>query len=207
MPLENTIFLVAFILWKHRERERQRATEEERGERDKIRERDRLWRPDCADVTQMSTSASISNPAKITSSNICCSCGFSSVCQFSPSRFLSVSDLTRQANCAEPAACQVQHIDTSWGKKVNLCWQTLTTALPVWSYPRHLRWEGGETSSLQRKIRTNCQPSSETESEQEYGKVTPCICSKGNLSWSLSIFFCLLGFCLPFVANHWPLDT
>lgn len=45
-------------------------------------QRDRLWRPDCADATQMSTSASISNLAKITSSNICWSCGFSSVCQF-----------------------------------------------------------------------------------------------------------------------------
>lgn len=124
----------------------------------------------------MSTSASISNPAKITSSNICCSHGFSSVCQFSPSHFLSVSDLTRQANCAEPAACQVQHIDTSWGKKVNLCWQMLTTALPAWLNPRHLRWEGGETTSLQREMRTNCQPHSETESEEECEKVTPYMC-------------------------------
>lgn len=116
-------------------------------QQDITRKKDRLWQPDCADVTQMSTSASISNLAKITSSNICWSRGFSSVCQFSPSRFLSVSDLTRQANCREPAACQVQHIDTSWGKKVNLCWQTLTTALPVWSNLMHLRWE--------REINTN----------------------------------------------------
>lgn len=125
---------------------------------------DTLWQPDCADVTQMSTSASISNLAKITSSNICWSCGFSSVCQFSPIRFLSVSDLTRQANCKEPAACQVQHIDTSWGKRVNLCWQTLTTALPVWLYPMLLGWERGECPGLLREINTNSQSRSKTES-------------------------------------------
>lgn len=137
----------------------------------------------------MSTLASISNPAKITSSNICRSRGFSSVCQFSPSRFLSVSDLTRQANCAEPAACQVQHIDTSWGKKVNLCWQMLSTALPVCLYPRHVRWEGGETIFLQREIKTNCQPHSETDAEEIYEKVTPYMCKVGILPWFFSCFF------------------
>lgn len=93
---------------------------------------------------------------KITSSNICCSRGFPSMCQFSASRFVSVSDLTSRANYAEPAACQVQHIDTSWGKKVNLCGQILASTPAVWLYNRRLGWKGEET-------RTNCPPTSETE--------------------------------------------
>lgn len=98
--------------------------------------------------------------------------GFS-VCQFSPSHFLSVSDLTRQANCAEPAACQVQQTCTSWGRKVNLRWQTLTIALPAWSDPRHERWKREETISLQREIKTTCQPNFQTQTEENYRKVTP----------------------------------
>lgn len=98
-----------------------------------------------------------------------------SVSQFSPSHFLSVSDLTRQANCTEPLACQVQHIDTSWGKKVNLCWQMLTAAVV------RAGWTPGNRNGrkkiktplvCRRKIRAKCPPNPQTVCMQKYEKVT-----------------------------------
>lgn len=161
--------------------------------------KNKLCQPVSTEVIQMSTSAPISNPEKITPSNICCDCRFFSVCQFSPSHFLSVSDLTRQANCTEPGACQVQHICTSWGRKVNLRWQTLTIALPAWSYPRHERWKGGETVSLQREIKTTYQPNFQTQAEENYRKVTPsppCALQVQCRQFYISLIFCSYFFTL-----------
>lgn len=129
------------------------------------------WRRGCADVTQMSTPASIRNPAKITSSNICSGRGFSCMCQFSPSCSLSVSDLTSRqtVRSRRPVSCSVS---TPRGAKKSICAdKRLATALPVCSHPRHVQREGGRGKS------------------EPNEKVTPCTCSVGSLTRPLLCCF------------------
>lgn len=152
----------------------------------------------------MSTSAPVSNLPKITSSNICWSRGFYAARQFSPSRFLSVSDLTRQANCKKPADCQVQQIDTSWGKKKSICADKRSPLHRQSGGARCIR--DGQRRKLpvcRWKTNTSCQSNPTSESKWERMRSWP-LASSGGITFSFLSHF-RVPWCLPLNAVQGPL--